>query len=92
MHFVVNQMVKLEHMHESHCDPTIKGIAGAPVMERDLGLRLIELKHLCMWIIGWISQIEHCANLLFRCTVKDRRGKGNAPGQVASQFNHFVIA
>ena len=51
MHFVVHQMVKLQHMHKPNRDATIKGITGASIMKRDLCFGLIELQHLGMRIV-----------------------------------------
>jgi hypothetical protein len=32
MHFVIDQMVKFQHVHEAHGDAPIKGIARTPIV------------------------------------------------------------
>jgi hypothetical protein len=91
VHLVVDQVMQLQHVHVADRDRTLESIAGAAVIQRDLGFARRETQLLGMRVIARVSQIQHLPDFDFRRTVKHRGRKRHTLAQVARHFHDFLI-
>jgi hypothetical protein len=79
MHLVVHQVVELEHVHVTHGDLSVEGVAGAPVVERDLAAFV------------HARQLQQLLDALLGGAIENRRCHRHTGSQVARQFEDLVI-
>ena len=90
MHFVIDQVVKLEVMHVANSNRAFKRITRTAVVKR--GLRLGRRKLQTLSFIIRECKVEHHTDLLFVCTVEHWRCERHTVLQIASHTHEFFIA
>src|SRR6266568_2538165 len=80
MHLVVDKMVQLQHVHETHGHLPVEGVAGAAVVQAHLASARQP------------RRLEHLLDLGLGSTVEDGGGERHSFPQVPCQRDHIVVA
>ena len=79
MHFVINQVVQLQHIHDANRDRPIKRIPRATIKQGDLAAFI----HVC--------QSQHILDLSLCSTIKNRCRHRHARSQIGGQLTQFLF-
>ena len=89
MHLLDDEVMQLQIVHVADRHGTFERLTRTTVVEARLRLRRGELEALSLGIRE--GEVQNHADLLFRRTVKDRRGKGHAVLEVVGEDEDLVV-